>query len=125
LIFLSQSDKPALKANIYLNLAYVISIIGTYEEAIIAYNDALTMLQSLPDNHDKAFNLNSLSKIGMLIDTYFPGKESASKTSYDLLATAQTIGETINDKKVISMSSGNAAKILEKSGQYEKALEKI
>jgi filamentous hemagglutinin family protein len=125
LIFLSKSDKTALKAKIYLNLAYVISMIGTYEESITAFNDALAVIQSLPDNHDKAFDLNSLSKIGLLIDKFFPEKSTQSKTSYRLLASAQVIGEKNNDLKMISMSSGNAANILEKSGQYEKALKKI
>jgi filamentous hemagglutinin family protein len=125
LIFLSKSDKTALKAKIYLNLAYVISMIGTYEESITAFNDALAVIQSLPDNHDKAFDLNSLSKIGLLIDKFFPKKSTQSKTSYRLLASAQVIGEKNNDLKMISMSSGNAANILEKSGQYEKALKKI
>jgi filamentous hemagglutinin family protein len=124
LIFLSRSDKTALKSKIYLNLAYVISMIGTYEETITAFNDALSIVQLLPDNHEKAFDYISLSKTGLLIDNFFPDKKTQSSISYGLLTSAQKIGETINDLKLISMASGNAAKILEKSGQYEKALEK-
>ena len=71
LIFLAKSDKTALKTKIYLNLAYVISMAGTYEEALTAFQDAMKMIQSLPDNYDKAFNYISLSQTGMMINNFF------------------------------------------------------
>jgi filamentous hemagglutinin family protein len=124
LALLRQSNKKVLKAKIYLNLAFVISMLGTYEEAIAAFNDAFDFIQTLSDNHEKAFAYISLSQTGLMIDQFFPDKKSQSKICYGLLESAQGIGEALKDLKVISMASGYAAKILEKVGQYEKALEK-
>jgi filamentous hemagglutinin family protein len=124
LALLGTSDKKLLKAKIYLNLAYVISMLGTYEEAIMAFKDAFTFIQTLPNNHDKAFDYISLSQTGLMIDNFFPDKKSQSKICFDLLESAQAIGEKINDLKVISMASGHAAMILEKSEHYQKALKK-
>jgi len=109
---------------INLNLAYIISMVGTYEESIVAFNDALDSIQKLPDNYEKAFDYISLSKIGLMIDHYFPEKGEISKISFRLFEVAQNIGDKINNLKIISMASGNIAKIWEKSGQYEKALQK-
>jgi filamentous hemagglutinin family protein len=124
LALLRQSNKNGLKAKIYLNLAFVISMLGTYEEAIVAFHDALSFIQTLSDNHEKAFAYISLSKTGLMIDQFFPDKKSQSKICFALLESAQAIGEQLNDLKILSMASGNAAKILEKSGQYPKALKK-
>ncbi len=124
LALLRQSNKNILKGKIYLNLAYVISMLGSYEEAIVAFNDALTFIQTLSDNHEKSFAYISLSQTGLMIDNFFPDKKSQSKICYTLLESAQAIGEKLNDLKVISLASGHAAKILEKNGQYEKALKK-
>ena len=124
LALLRQSNKNGLKAKIYLNLAFVISMLGTYEEAIVAFHDALSFIQTLSDNHEKAFAYISLSKTGLMIDQFFPDKKSQSKICFALLESAQAIGEQLNDLKILSMASGNAAKILEKSGQYQKALKK-
>jgi filamentous hemagglutinin family protein len=121
---LSNTDNHALKAKILLNLAYVISMIGTYEETSAAFEDALHMIQTLPDNYDKAFNLIALSETGLMMDHYFPDKKSQSEISRDLLASAQAIGQKIGDHKIISMASGNAGKIFEKSGHLKKALNK-
>jgi filamentous hemagglutinin family protein len=124
LAFLSNDDNNTLKAKIYLNLAYVISMIGSYEESIAAFNEALIFVQQLPDNHDKAFDYISLSQTSLMIHNSFPDKSSLAEQSFELLETAQKIGETINNDRIISMASGHAATILEKSGQYEKALQK-
>jgi CHAT domain-containing protein len=97
---------------------------GTYEEALTAFQDAMTMIQSLPDNYDKAFNYISLSQTGMMINTFFPERHSQYQKCDQLLESARVIGENIHNLSVISMASGNAAKILENSGQYEKALKK-
>jgi len=124
LALLSKSDNLTLKSKIYLNLAFVISLAGTYEDATAAFNDALTAIQQLPNNHDKAFNCISLSQTGLLIDRFFSEKNSQINLSYRLLKTAQRIGETINNNKIISLASGYVAKILEESGLYEQALQK-
>jgi CHAT domain-containing protein len=97
---------------------------GTYEEALTAFQDAMKMIQSLPDNYDKAFNYISLSQTGMMINTFFPERHSQYQKCDQLLESARVIGENIHNLSVISMASGNAAKILENSGQYEKALKK-
>ena len=125
LALLSTSDKMALKAKIFLNLANVISMIGSYEETIAAFNDALIFIQQLPNNHDKAFDCISLSQTGLLIDKFFPDKNSQADKSYELLEIAQTIGETIKNDQIISLANGHMAGILEKKGEYEKALQKI
>ncbi|ETR66892.1 MAG: hypothetical protein OMM_12208, partial [Candidatus Magnetoglobus multicellularis str. Araruama] len=85
---------------------------GTYEEALTAFQDAMTMIQSLPDNYDKAFNYISLSQTGMMIDTFFPERHSQYQKCDRLLESARVIGENIQNLSVISMASGNAAKIL-------------
>jgi CHAT domain-containing protein/predicted negative regulator of RcsB-dependent stress response len=123
-----RENLSALKSKILLNIVFVLSKSGSYEDISAALTDAMSHIAMQPDLYDKSRNLLSLGNLMLSIrkeeSLEKPPEADANlmKKALETFREAKRIAETLDHQALISYSCGYMGKLYEEAGQYADAL---
>ncbi len=114
-----QAGNPVLRSQALSNAARAAALGGASQRAISFAQDALGLVSSLENSHDKAFLLLSLGQLqGQL-----SAQENALANTHKILTQALAVADAIGDARSRSYALGYLAQLYEQQGRDEEALE--
>ncbi|OQX01963.1 MAG: hypothetical protein BWK80_58890, partial [Desulfobacteraceae bacterium IS3] len=122
-----EQDISALKSKILLNLLFVLSMSGTYEDISATLTDAGDCIRKQSDLYNKSRDLLSLGNLLLSIRNEAslekPREADANlmKKALEAFHEAKDIAETLDDSYAVSYSYGSMGKLYEDAGQYADA----
>ncbi|OQY54207.1 MAG: hypothetical protein B6245_21565 [Desulfobacteraceae bacterium 4572_88] len=128
-----QADAPdlsELKSKALINMVFVLSHTGSGEDIAKALAEALQHLGNLPNTHQKASDMISLSMLVSELrtlnrdtaDQKALGHQRLISTSYDLLKQAEEIAKKLEDTRTLSYTYGQMGQLYEAEEQYADAM---
>jgi len=121
----SDPDMSELKANVLINLLFVMSEAGNSDNIKTAINEALGYICNMPDDYAKAMNLISLNT---LIRNIKPedhdseiNAEKLDSLRYNNLKDALKIAESLKSSRLLSYSYGYMGQLYEDRSRREEA----
>ncbi|MDM8550063.1 CHAT domain-containing protein [Desulfobacterales bacterium HSG2] len=124
LALLDNTGEAELKAKVLINMAYMESLIGSLQPAVLA--ETLEHVRTLPDSHAKAENYISLSLL--MREVLEKEGESGSpmtkriKNVWHCLSEARRIGKELKHPRMISQACGYLGQLYENEARYDEAL---
>jgi tetratricopeptide (TPR) repeat protein len=122
-----EQDISGLKSKILLNLLFVLSKSGAYEDISAALTDAGDCIRKQSDFYNKSRDLLSLGNLLQSIrkeeSLEKPAEADANlmKKALEAFHEAKQIAESLNDSYAVSYSYGSMGKLYEDAGQYADA----
>ncbi len=117
----SDPDISVLKADVLINLLFVMSEAGNSDNIRTALNDASSYIGNLPDDYVKAVNLISLNTLIRKIKPEDYDAEKLSALRYRLLKDARQIAESLKNNRLLSYSYGYMGQLYEDRSRREEA----
>lgn len=114
-----QTGDEALRVTVLLNDARLAQRTGDHRRAETQLTEAARALQTVPDSHDKAFQLLTLGQLRL--DQPNASAAQRQQAAQEFMA-AETIARSLNDSRTVSYALGYQAQLRQDAGQAREAL---
>ena len=120
----SNGQNKTLLARVHVNLAAASTHLGRYAQAKQQLDQAVAILEVLPQSHDQVFALTS---VGLAYETLLPGLPDArlelTRGAYRAYELAAQVADTVHDARGESYAWGALAELYAKNNRDDEALE--
>ncbi len=117
------SGYPELAQKASVNSAIAASKTGDKDKIETTLQTAKKQLETVADDHDKAFNWITLGQIAQRLTTKYPGPSQWQSFAYHAFQQAITIGEQLSDVRAISYGKGYLGQLYLTEGRFGEALQ--